>query len=56
MSNLTRVEFRARMMGEGSLRGVSMKRLGWREVERACRMVPRMVKWRVRRMRVLRDW
>lgn len=56
VSNVMILALRARMMGLGSFNGVSMKRLGWRERERECRIVERMARCRVRRMRVLRDW
>jgi len=56
VSKLTMLEFRARMVGEGSLRGVSMKRLGWIDTASEWSTVPRMARCSVRRTRVLRDW
>lgn len=41
VSNPTRFEFKARMMGAGSLRGVSMKRFDCSEVDSACKIVVR---------------
>jgi hypothetical protein len=56
VSNRTRLEFNFRIIGAGSLSGVSMKRLDCKDVEREYSMVLRMARWRVRNMRVLRDW
>jgi hypothetical protein len=56
VSKATSVALRARIAGSGSLRRVSMYMFGWVLEFRACRIVARMERWRVRRTRVLRVW
>lgn len=52
VSNDTRLALSPKMTGSGSLMGASMKRFGWTEMLRECKIVERMARWRVRRARV----